>query len=121
MAESSKVMNMFMGPVFLNFQNNENKMHKKRSLQLRISSVYMNKSAVSCEFVTITEEILNGELHFFVCNHHITSFFRISVHSVIFNWKYAFNERNQFLNEQKWPNKVFVTKDVELLKLSCCN
>ena len=55
-----------MSPVYLNFLNNADKMHKKRSLQLRISSVHINKSLVSCGFVTITEKIFNGKLHLFV-------------------------------------------------------
>ena len=39
-------------------------LHKKRSFPLRISSVNVTKSAVSCGFGHITEEILNGKLHF---------------------------------------------------------
>ena len=39
-------------------------MHKKRSFPLRISSVNVTKFAVSCGFVTFTEEILTGKLHF---------------------------------------------------------
>ena len=31
---------------------------------LRISSVNLTESAVSWDFVTVTEEILNGKLHF---------------------------------------------------------
>ena len=38
-------------------------LHKKWSFSLRISSVNMIKSAVSCGFGHITEEILNGKLH----------------------------------------------------------
>ena len=46
-------------------------LHKKWSFQLRISSVNVTKSVVSCRFgykiadlVTFTEEIFNGKLHF---------------------------------------------------------
>ena len=41
-------------------------LHKKWSFPLRISSVNVTKSTVSCGFglVIFTEEILNGELHF---------------------------------------------------------
>ena len=37
---------------------------KKWSFPLRILSVNVTKSAVSCGLVTVTEEILNGKLHF---------------------------------------------------------
>ena len=39
-------------------------LHKKISLPLGISSVYLTKSAENCGFGHITEEILNGNLHF---------------------------------------------------------
>ena len=39
-------------------------LHKKRSLPLSISSVYLTKSAENCGFGHITEEILNGNLLF---------------------------------------------------------
>ena len=39
-------------------------LYRKWSFPLRIYSVTMTKSAVSCGFVTFTEEILNGKLHF---------------------------------------------------------
>ena len=38
-------------------------LHKKWSFSLKISSVNVTKSAVSCSF-TFTEEILDGKLHF---------------------------------------------------------
>ena len=38
-------------------------LHKKRSFSLKISSVNVTQSAVSCSF-TFTEEILDGKLHF---------------------------------------------------------
>ena len=45
-------------------------LHKKWSFPLRISSVNVTKSAVSCGFGPFTEEILNGKLHFLcsACN-----------------------------------------------------
>ena len=39
-------------------------LHKKWSFSLRISSVNVIKSAVYCELVTFTEEIINEPLHF---------------------------------------------------------
>ena len=43
-------------------------LHKNRwSFPLRISSVNVTKSTVSCNFFTFTEEILNGKLHFLCC------------------------------------------------------
>ena len=38
--------------------------HRKRRFPLRISSVNVTKSAVFCDLVTFTEEILNGKLRF---------------------------------------------------------
>ena len=38
-------------------------LHKKWSFPLRISSVYVAKSAVLEDFLTFTEEILNGKLY----------------------------------------------------------
>ena len=40
---------------------------QKISFPLRISLVNVTKSAVSCGFLTFTEETLNGKLHF-LCN-----------------------------------------------------
>ena len=37
---------------------------KKKSFLLKISSVNVTKSSVSCDLVTFTEDILNGKLHF---------------------------------------------------------
>ena len=44
-------------------------LYKKWGFPLRISSVNVTKSAVSCDLVTFTEKILNRKLYFFVlCN-----------------------------------------------------
>ena len=40
---------------------------KNKVFEVRISSVNVTKSAVSCDLVTFTEDILNGKLHF-VCS-----------------------------------------------------
>ena len=45
-------------------------LHKNLSFPLRISSVNMTKSAVFCDLVTFTEEILNGKLHL-LCNEFV--------------------------------------------------
>ena len=44
-------------------------LHKKWSFPLKISSVNVTKSAVSCGFGHITEEILNEKLHFLSSDH----------------------------------------------------
>ena len=48
-------------------------LHKKESFPIKISSVNMTKSAVSCFFsvVTFTEEINNARLHFLCSNRYI--------------------------------------------------
>ena len=43
-------------------------LYKKWSFQLRISSVNVTKTAVSCGFGEFTEEILNGKIYFLCSN-----------------------------------------------------
>ena len=45
-------------------------LYKKWSFPLRISSVNVTQSAVSCNLVTFTEEILNGKFHFLCSAYH---------------------------------------------------
>ena len=47
---------------------------QKWSFPLRISSVNVTKSAENCGLVTLTEEILNGKLHF-LCSVKVTCWF----------------------------------------------
>ena len=57
---------------------------KKLSFQLRISSVNVTKSVVSCGFVTFTEETLNGKLYFLCSNMHLRKVTQILLCDEIF-------------------------------------
>ena len=51
--------------IFLEFDSNGAiPLLKKKSFPLRFYSVNVTKPAVSADFITFTEEILNGKLHF---------------------------------------------------------
>ena len=71
-------------------------LHKKWSFPLRISSVNVTKSAVSSGFVTFTEAILNGKLHF-LCSEP----YKNGVSNAHHNYSFGLNVETKFVFS-KW-------------------